>query len=81
MAVLNAAAEIEWKLLWLREHPGKTRRDYNRGLSNGEVWKWRRAKGRQSIEEENAAWLRDHLGPLPEHLCSLTDEEYAAYDH
>jgi hypothetical protein len=41
---------------------------------------WRRAKGKAWIEAEAAAWLHDHPGnPLPEHLCSLSDDEYRDY--
>lgn len=81
MKILQAAAEIEEQLQWLREHPGKTQRDYHRGLKdypNGEVFKWRIAKAKAADKAERKAWLRDHPGrPLPEHLCSLTQAEGA----
>jgi hypothetical protein len=84
MEILNAADEIRFKLKWLDEHPGKTRRDYNRGLKdfhNGEVWKWRRAKGEAADKAERKAWLRDHPGnPLPEHFCGMTDAESRKYN-
>jgi hypothetical protein len=84
MEILNAADEIRFKLKWLAEHPGKTRRDWNRGMNDfdSEVWKWRRAKGRAANKAENAAWLRDHPGrPLPEHLCcGLTPAEVDEYE-
>jgi hypothetical protein len=69
-----------WEELWQQEHPGRSLKEYRAGLddSDGEVWEWRRAKGRASIKAEQAAWLADHPGnPLPEHMCSLSDEEYA----
>jgi hypothetical protein len=83
MAVLNEANAINFKLHWLREHPGKTRRDYNAGLKDqtSEVWQWRRAMGHAAVEAEEAAWLADHPGrPLPEHRCSMTPAEGAEYD-
>jgi hypothetical protein len=83
MAVLNEAAQIRFKLLWLNEHPGKTLRDYNAGLKDRKsgVWEWRRAVGRAEVAAEEAAWLADHPGrPLPEHMCSMTPAEAAEYD-
>jgi hypothetical protein len=67
---------------WLAEHPGRTANEYARllGDSDGEVWKWRRAKGEAAIAAEAAAWLSDHPDrPLPEHLCTLSDAEYREY--
>jgi hypothetical protein len=59
MAVLNEAGQIRFKLHWLHEHPGKTRRDYNAGLKDqtSEVWEWRRAIGRATVVAEETAWL------------------------
>ena len=72
---------------WLRDHPARTPEDYEQILDSeepggdGPMWLWRRAMGRASIAAEKAAWLHDHPGnPLPEHMCSLTEEEGAAYD-
>jgi hypothetical protein len=80
MDILWQAAEIEWKLLWLREHPGKTRRDWRAAARSGEVSEWRRAKGEARIAAEEAAWLKDHGTPLPEHRCGWDDQQCAAYD-
>ena len=62
MAVLNEANDIRWKLAWLDAHPGKTRRDYNAGLNDhdSDVWKWRRARGQDTVNRERRAWLKDH---------------------
>ena len=59
--VLLEAGKIENRLLWLREHPGKTRRDYNAGRKNfpdSEVWQWSRAK-----YAERAAFIKDGGAP------------------
>jgi hypothetical protein len=81
MDVLIQAALIKEKLQWLREHPGKTRRDFNKAMRNGEIVERRKAKAKAEIAAENAAWLRDYPSrPLPEHLCGLTDDEYAEYE-
>lgn len=81
MEILLAAWGIKSKLQWLREHPGKTRRDYNRGLrDNGEVWKWRRAKAEAADKAEQKEWLRDHPGrPLVLH-CGMTSAEVEEYE-
>ena len=70
-----------WRNLWRSE--GRRMRDYHAGIgdSQSEIWKWRRAHGEASWQAEKAAWLRDHPGnPLPEHMCSMPDDEYAAYE-
>jgi hypothetical protein len=67
---------------WLREHPGRTRSEYNRLLrdDDSEVWEWRRAKGKASIAAERATWERDHPGQQwQEHMCGMTDREYTDY--
>ena len=66
---------------WLREHPGRTRAEYNRLLrDDSEVWEWRRAKGRAIIEAERKAWERDHPGEQwQEHQCGMSDREYSDY--
>ena len=59
--LINAYFALRAKLLWLKEHPGKTRRDYQAGMKdeNSGVWEWRRAKGRQSVADEQTAWESD----------------------
>ena len=77
---INEANERLWRQQWLAE--GRSIDDYRAGLDDpeSEVWDWRRAKGRAAIAAEREAWLADHPGnPLPEHLCSMTDAEYAEY--
>ena len=76
------ADEDAFRQLWLREHPGRSVREYRRQLSDtdSEVWQWRRAKGAASVAAEREAWQADHPGEeLPEHLCSLTDRGYTDY--
>src|SRR5215510_1914003 len=52
------AQELLVRDAWLREHPGRTKAEYNRLLGDdvGEVWEWRWAKGR-AINESRAAGL------------------------
>jgi hypothetical protein len=76
-AILDRQAK-QWREDWLREHPGRTAAEYQRLLrdSSGEVWKWRRAKGKASIDAEQRDWERDHPGEeYPEHECGLSDRE------
>ena len=64
------------KELWLREHPGRTGKDYKL-MGSDEMLEWRKAKGRADIEAEKQAWERDHPGKeYPEHECGLSDREY-----
>jgi hypothetical protein len=73
-------SERSFRAAWKAE--GRSLRDYDAGLDDTDsaVWDWRRAKGRAAIEAEQKDWLRDHPGnPLPEHMCSLTDEQHAEY--
>jgi len=64
---------------WLREHPGKTVKDYRR-VPQGEMEEWRQAKNRDALAVERLAWERDHPGKeFPEHMCGLTDREYTDY--
>ena len=76
-----------WKADWLRCHPGRTPEEYEQILhseqpgGDGPMWTWRRAFNRAAHEAERAAWLRDHPGnPLPEHMCSLSEDETAEYE-
>jgi hypothetical protein len=65
---------------WLAEHPGRTAADYKREL-DGEVLEWLRQRVEAADNAERDAWLCDHPGdPLPEHFCSMTDEQYAEYE-
>jgi hypothetical protein len=75
----NEKAFRDW---WLREHPGRTRAEYNRLLrdDNSEVWDWRRTKGKASIAAERRDWERDHPGEeWQEHQCGMTNREYTDY--
>ena len=66
------AQELLVRDAWLREHPGRTKAEYNRLLGDdvGEVWEWRWAKGRAINEAEQRAWEHDHPGEqFPEHEC------------
>jgi hypothetical protein len=83
--VMEANAQA-WKETWLRCHPGRTGEEYDALMQeqgdDGErpMWDWRRAMGEANHKAEREAWLRDHPGnPLPEHMCGMTDAEYAAY--
>jgi hypothetical protein len=63
MAVINEFNDIQFKLAWLKAHPGRTRRDHAAGLKdfdNGEVWKWRREVNAKAMEDERAAWSLDY---------------------
>src|SRR5262249_47028488 len=63
---------------WLREHPGRTRVEYNRLLrdDDSEVWEWRQAKGRAINEVERQAWERDLPGEgFPKHEGGPSDPE------
>jgi hypothetical protein len=73
MKVIHRRREAEWRDWWLREHPGRTRAEYDRGLGDdaSEVWEWRRTKGQAANRAEAEAW--------EEHLCGLTDREYTDY--
>jgi hypothetical protein len=87
LAAIFEQGAANWKAAWLRDHPGRTPEEYEQILDteepggDGPMWLWRRAMGRASIEAEKAAWLRDHPGnPLPEHMCSLSEDETAEYE-
>ena len=76
-----------WKADWLRCHPGRTSEEYEQILhseqpgGDGPMWTWRRAFNRAAQEAGRAAWLRDHpSNPLPEHMCSLSEDETAEYE-
>src|SRR5262245_3216466 len=69
----------QWQALWLREHPGKTAKDYRR-LINTDVEKWQRAKAEAYNAAERQAWERDHPGQQwPEFLCGLSDADRVQY--
>jgi hypothetical protein len=71
--------EKQIRAWWLREHPGRTRAEYDRLMRDetSEVWEWRKVKGAAWIEAERQAFEADHPGQqYPEHECGLTDREY-----
>jgi hypothetical protein len=78
--ILLQANAIEFKLAWLRAHPGRTRRDYAAGLrdNNSEVWQWRRAMGAKSIEAERLAWQADYPEIPYDHVSTCAAVHYAA---
>jgi hypothetical protein len=83
MDILNQAAEIRYRLSWLRAHPGRTRRDYAKNF-DGEVMQWRRGQGEAAIARERARWLRDHPGDKAADYdritsCAASDTDVAAY--
>jgi hypothetical protein len=85
MAAIIEAALIEDRLAWLDEHPGKTRRDYNAGLKNGSVKKWRIARAERDTASERRAWLKDHPGKVAADYdvafsCVATEAEVEAMD-
>jgi len=58
--------------MWIAEGRDVSVFDADKLRDVSSVLRWRRERGREHVEAENAAWLLDHPGdPLPEHLCSL----------
>ena len=55
-------SERQFRAMWKAE--GRSLADYKAGIDNhdDDVWEWRRAKGRESIEREKQAWAADHPG-------------------
>jgi hypothetical protein len=83
MEARDRADEVAWRDMWLREHSGRTKADYNWLLAvdgAGGIWAWREAKGRAGNDADRRAWEAAHPGEqYPEHLCGLTDREYTDY--
>jgi hypothetical protein len=91
--VILAHALLMEKLQWLREHPGKTRRDFQHASRDGSLREWRGARAQAADAVMRAAFLRDHpgrfsdkaaragiwRGPLPEHLCQF-DTPFPGYE-
>jgi hypothetical protein len=65
--------------LWMREHPGRTSKDYNK-LTTDELVAWRKAKAAADRVAEQQAWAHDHPGePWPEYLCQLGEADYVKH--
>ena len=77
MELIHAYGFLMEKHQWLREHPDKTRRDYQRAWHDGSLVEWRKAKFEKDFKAQKRAYLRDHGKPLPEHECGLSDAELA----
>jgi hypothetical protein len=61
--------------VWLREHPGKTAKDYRR-LSDDDLIEWRKAKVEVYFAAEQRAWERDHPGrEMPVENCGMSDRD------
>jgi hypothetical protein len=79
MEAIHKEAFRQEQALWLREHPGKTAKDFRR-LSTEDLRAWRAPKNRAYLAAEWQAWERDHPGEqYPEHLCGLSDADYVRY--
>jgi len=79
MKAVHKEAFRQEQVEWLREHPGKTAKDFRR-LSTGDLMAWRAPKNRAYLAAERQAWERDHPGEqYPEHLCGLSDADYVRY--
>jgi hypothetical protein len=59
MDLIHAYGFLMEKFQWLREHPGTTRRDYQRA-SLDSLLEWRIAKNEKSMAAEQAAWEHDY---------------------
>lgn len=71
--------ENEVRDQWLREHPGRSKREYNRlrGDPNSEVMEWWRGKVKAVYDAEQRDYQRDHPGEeISEHECALSPREY-----
>jgi hypothetical protein len=61
--------------VWLREHPGKTAKDYRR-MSEDDLIEWRKAKVEVYYAAEQQAWERDHPGrEMPVENCGMSDRD------
>jgi len=79
MEAIHKKALREEQALWLRDHPGKTAKDFRR-LSYEEIAQWRKPWSEAYLAAERQAWERDHpVEQYPEHLCSLSDANYVRY--
>jgi len=80
MKTVHEEAFRQEQVEWLREHPGKTAKDFRR-LSTEDLMAWRAPKNRAYLAAERQAWERDHPGhEWPEHPCGLSGAEYVQYD-
>jgi hypothetical protein len=78
---INKEALRQERELWLREHPGKTAKDYRRASTTGDVVEWRKEKAKVDLDAERQAWERDHPGEwFKEHACGLSDADYVRYE-
>jgi hypothetical protein len=70
-AAQKKACNATWLAWWLKEHPGKSAKDFRR-LRSQERMQWQRAMR----AKWKADWERDHPGEQwPEHMCGLSDRE------
>jgi hypothetical protein len=61
MKAIHKEAFRQKQVEWLREHPGKTAKDFRR-LSTEDLMAWRAPKNRAYLAAERQAWERDHPG-------------------
>lgn len=67
-----------WLDAWLRAHPGKTVKDYQR-MSADERQAWREAHNARQHAAEQRAYERDHSGKkMPEENCGMSFKEFDA---
>src|SRR5215831_6184605 len=78
MKALHKEAFRQEQVEWLREHPGKTAKDFRR-LSTEDLMAWRAPKNQAHLAAERQAWERHPGQEWPEHLCGLSDAEYVRY--
>ena len=79
MKAVHKEAFRQEQVEWLREHPGKTAKDFRR-LSIEDLMAWRVPKNRAYLAAARQVWERDHPGEhYPEHLCGLSDADYVRY--
>jgi hypothetical protein len=70
------------KAAWLRDHPGRTAKDYGKLLNTEEMTLWRGEINRRVREAEKAAWEHDHPGEaMPRESCSMTEADVVRLEY
>jgi hypothetical protein len=82
MELIHAHALLMEKFLWLRLHPGKTRRDYQAALRDGSLIAWRIEMTKQDERHEGVAWRRDFptIDYEAVQSCAADPNEAALFD-
>ena len=76
MELIHTYGLLMEKFQWLREHPGTTRRDYQRALRDDSLVEWRIAKKKKSMAAEKAAWEHDYPDIPYDNLTTCIAEHY-----